>query len=121
MEEAKGLQCTYQISIVLHEGASRVTHVRKVMAAITATLAHFIFSGQFMGFLGSSGPSQSTMFVSTSCLFASGSCLSESSLPWPASISISLSKLELAGVPFSFRAGIVEEDTFSGSVLRGIL
>lgn len=84
---------------------------------MTATLAHFNFSDQFIGFWGSSGPSQSTIFGSTSVFVVSGSFLSESSLGWPASRSISFSKLELAGDPFSFGIGTVEAGTFSGSLL----
>ena len=83
---------------------------------MTATLAHFNFSDQFMGFWGSSGPSQSTIFGSTSIFVVSGSFLSESSLGWPASRSISFSKLELVGDPFPFGAEAVEAGTFSESV-----
>ena len=98
------------------EKAWRVTCVKKVTDEMTATLAHFSFSDQFMGFFGSSGPSQSTMFGSTSCFVVSDSFLSEPSLRWPASRSISFSKLELAGDPPPFGAGTVEVGIFSGSV-----
>ena len=87
------------------------------MEEMTATLAHFNFSDQFTGLLRSSGPSQSTIFGSTSVLVPSGSFLSESSLRWPASRSISFSNSELASDPFPFATGTVEVDTFSGSVL----
>ena len=99
-----------------------MTCVRKVIDAMTATLAHFKFSDQLIGFLGSSGPSQSTMFGSASALVVPGSCFLESSLAWPASRSIFSSKLALLGDPFPF-AGPVEAGFFSGSVLlasRGI-
>lgn len=87
------------------------------MDEMTATLAHFSFSDQFTGFLGSSGPSQSTMFGSTSVFVVSGSFFSELSLRWPASRSISFSKVELAGDSFPVGAEIVELGNFSGSVL----
>ena len=93
-----------------------MTYVRKVIDAMTATLAHFNFSGQFTGFLGSSGPSQSTIFGSTSVLLVPMSFFSESSLAWPASRSIFSSKLELLGgglFPFDRP---VEVGFFSGSV-----
>ena len=115
MEEAKGL---LSISILYPMGeAWRFTCVKKVMDAMTATLAHFSFSDQFMGFWGSSGPSQSTIFGSASVFIVSGSFLSESSLRWPASRSISFSKLEPAGDAFPFGTGNAEIGTFSGSVL----
>ena len=84
---------------------------------MTATLAHFNFSDQCTGFLGSSGPSQSTIFGSTSVFVISASFFSESSLRWPASRSISFSKLELAGDASPFGTGTVEVGNFSGSVL----
>ena len=99
------------------EEAWRVTCVKKVMDEMTATLAHFNFSDQFMGFWGSSGPSQSTMFGFTSLFVISGSLLLDSSLRWPASRSISFSKLELAGDPFPFGTWSIEAGTFSGSVV----
>lgn len=105
------------VSLDSMKEARKATCVKKVMDEMTATLAHFNLSDQFMGFLGSSGPSQSTIFGSTSVLVVSSSFLSESSLRWPASRSISFSKLELAGDPFPFGTGIVEVGTFSGSVL----
>ena len=98
-----------------------MTCVRNVIDAMTATLAHFKFSDQLIGFFGSSGPSQSTMFGSASAV-VQGSCFLESSLAWPASRSIFSSKLALLGDPFPF-AGPVKAGFFSGSVLlatRGI-
>ena len=81
MEEAKGLQ-----SIMLNwhgilDGRSwKVTHVKNVIDAMTVMLAHFNFSDQLIGFLGSSGPSQSTIIGSTAVVSVSGSFLSKSSL-----------------------------------------
>ena len=93
-----------------------MTCVRKVIDAMTPTLAHFRVSDQFTGFFGSSGPSQSTMFGSTTVLVVPGSSFLESSLAWPASRSIfSSNKLELLGDPFPF-GGPVEAGFFSGSV-----
>ena len=115
MEEAKGL---YHMSILASmEEVGKATYVRKVMDEMTATLAHFNLSDQLIGFLGSSGPSQSTTSGSTSGFVVSGSFLSESSLRWPASRSISFSKSELAGDRFPFGTGYVEVGIFSGSVL----
>ena len=92
-----------------------MTCVRKVIDAMTATLAHFNFSDQFTGFLGSSGPSQSTMFGSTSVIVVPRSFFSESSLAWPASRSIFSSRLEFLGDPVPI-GGPVEACFFSGSV-----
>ncbi len=115
MEEARGL---YYISLSYSmEETWSVTCVKKVMDEITATLAHFNFSDQFMGLLGSSGPSQSTIFGSASVFVVSCSIFSESSLRWPASRSTSFSKLELGGDPLPLGNGTVEAGTFSGSVL----
>ncbi len=91
------------------------------MVAMTATFAHFSLSDQFMGFLGSSGPSQSTMFgFNTSALVVSSSFLSESSLRWPASRSISFSRLKLAGDPFPFATGSVEYNGAASGTDTGI-
>ncbi len=91
------------------------------MDAMTPTFAHFSLSDQFTGFLGSSGPSQSTMFgFNTSAMVVSSSFLSESSLRWPASRSISFSRLELAGDPFSFATGSVEVNGAASGTDTGI-
>ena len=116
-EHRRGQGAAYISISYSMEETSRATCVKKVMDEMTATLAHFNFSDQFTGFLGSSGPSQSTMSGSTSLCIVSGSFLSDSSLRWPASKSISFSKLELAGDPFPFGAWTVDGGTFSGSAL----
>ena len=83
-----------KISMVAHRsGGSSSTYVRKVMEAMTAMLPHFFFSGQFVGFSGSSGPSQSTQFGSISpagCASASASFLLDVELLVLASRSSSL-------------------------------
>lgn len=58
----------------------RRTHATTVMMDRTAMLVHFFSSGQFIGFSGSSGPSQET---------TSGSCFSSSSLPHVDLLSVS--------------------------------
>lgn len=69
------------------------------MEAMTATLPHFNLADQFIGFCGSSEPSQFTMFGSdTACSAASTSVLLDEELRrLPASRSTSLSSSALVG------------------------
>lgn len=69
------------------------------MEEMTATLPHFNLADQFIGFSGSSGPSQFTLFGSdTVCSAASISVLLEEELSGlPVSRSTSLSTSELVG------------------------
>lgn len=69
------------------------------MEEMTATLPHLSFSDQFMGFAGSSGPSQSTMLGSDPACCVSSSFLLDDELRVPASRSVftvSFSRSELA-------------------------
>ena len=97
------------------EEVEKATCVKKVMEAMTAMLAALSFPDQFMGLLGSSGPSQPTMFGSTSVglVVMSDSFLYESSLRRPASRSDSFSKLEPEVDAFPFATGMAEIGTFS--------
>lgn len=53
------------ISNGLDKSGGAGPYVRKVMEETTAMLDHFSFSDQLMGFAGSLGPSQETIFGST--------------------------------------------------------
>ncbi len=98
MEEASGLKNQLSSGMERSQGES---YVRKVIDAMTATLPHFSFSDQLIGFWGSSFPSQSTMFGSTSVFATSCSFSLDDDPRLPASRSISFSSSELASVAFS--------------------
>lgn len=92
------------------------------MEEMTATLPHLSFSDQFMGFAGSSGPSQSTMFGSDPACCVSSSFLLDDELGVPASRSVStvsFSRSELAfggasDIEDMLPASGVVEESFSG-------
>lgn len=102
------------------------------MEARTAILPHLNLSDQLTGFLGSSGPSQSTMFGSTGSTFSSVSDFSTDDTPFPASRStgcslnpfstcISFSRSEPSGDDASFPLSALDEGlgvacTVSGGV-----
>ena len=103
------------------------TYVRNVMLAIIAILPHFLLSFQFIGFWGSSGPSQSTTFES-----GNGCSVKTSALPLlpddelclrPDSRSTSFSRSELAGdvstsIAVSFSCRVVDGNDFLSGVFE---